>query len=262
MPQNKEKAKMKTHDYGKYAPTYAELGMDGPNYLAFRDIPKLIQKHAKGMEALDYGCGAGRSTRFLKDLGLHVVGVDISQDMLEQAVSRDRSTSYYNIRSEQLPFEDESFDIVFSSFVFLEVSTKEEIEKIFLEMMRVLRRNGVIIIITSSMEVHKGNWIGFTYDFPENKRDIKSGETIKLQLRGTEMILYDYLWTDEDYKQILDRLGLRIVEHHKPLGYDTDPFEWLDEKKVSPVAIYIIKKAQKKAQNIKMSNKRRDHEAI
>ena len=50
--------------------------------------------------------------------------------MLEQAVSRDRSTSYYNIRSEQLPFENESFDIVFSSFVFLEISTKKEIEKI------------------------------------------------------------------------------------------------------------------------------------
>jgi len=236
---------MKTHDYGKYSPTYAELGVDGPNYLAFRDVPKLIQKHAKGMEALDYGCGAGRSTRFLKDLGLHVVGVDISQDMLQQAVSRDRSTTYYNIRSEQLPFEDERFDIVFSSFVLLEVSTKQEIEKIFLEMMRVVRRNGVIIFITSSMDVHKGSWIGFTYDFPENKRDIKSGETIKLQLQGTEMVLYDYLWTDEDYRGIFDRLGLRIVELHRPLGYDTDPVEWLDEKRVSPVTIYVLKKAQR-----------------
>ena len=106
---------MKTHDYGKYASTYAELGIDDTNYLAFRDIPQLIQKHAKGVAALDYGCGAGRSTRFLKNLGLDVVGVDINQDMLEQAVSRDRSTSYYNIRSEQLPFENESFDIVLLS---------------------------------------------------------------------------------------------------------------------------------------------------
>lgn len=249
MPQKKKKAKIKTHDYGKHASKYAELGIDDANYLAFRDIPQLIQKHAKGLAALDYGCGAGRSTRFLKNLGLHVVGVDINQDMLEQAVSRDKSTSYYNIRSEQLPFENESFDIVFSSFVFLEISTKKEIEKIFLEMMRVLRRDGVIIVITSSMDVYKGNWIGFKYDFPENNRDIQSGETFKLQFQGTEIILYDYLWTDEDYKQILDRLGLHIVEHHKPLGYDTDPFEWLDEKKVSPVAIYIIKKVQKRTKH-------------
>jgi len=181
---------------------------------------------------------------------LDVVGVDINQDMLEQAISRDSSTSYYHIQSEQLPFEDESFDIVFSSFVFLEISTKKEIEKIFLEMMRVLRRDGVIIVITSSMDVYKGNWIGFNYDFPENKRDIQSGETFKLQFQGTEIILYDYLWTDEDYMQILDHLGKRIVEHHKPLGYDTDPFEWLDEKKVSPVAVYIINKGSKKNETL------------
>ena len=84
----------------------------------------------------------------------------------------------------------------------------------------------------------------FTKHIPENNRDIQSGETFKLQFQGTEIVLYDYLWTDEDYKQILDRLGLRIVELHKPLGYDTDPIEWLDEKRVSPVSIYIIKKVQ------------------
>jgi len=244
MAPKKKNAKIKTHDYDKHASEYAELGIDDTNYLAFRDIPQLIQKHAKGSAALDYGCGAGRSTRFLKNLGLQVVGVDINQDMLEQAITRDQSTSYYNIQTEQVPFENESFDIVFSSFVFLEISTKTEIEKIFLEMMRVLKRDGVIFVVTSSMDVYKGNWVGFKYDFPENSRDIQSGETFKLQFQGTEIILYDYLWTDEDYKQILDRLGLSIVEHHKPLGYDTDPYEWLDEKKASPVSIYIIKRLQ------------------
>lgn len=153
MPQKKKQAKIKTHDYGKHASRYAELGIDDANYLAFRDIPDLIQKHAKGLAALDYGCGAGRSTRFLKKLGLDVVGVDVNHDMLEQAIARDSSTSYFNISAEKLPFENESFDIVFSSFVFLEISTKKEIEKIFLEMMRVLRKNGVIIVITSSMDV-------------------------------------------------------------------------------------------------------------
>lgn len=135
---------------------------------------------------------SGSLDAFFKNLGLHAAGVDINQDMLEQAVSRDRSTGYYNIRSEQLPFENESFDIVFSSFAFLEISTKKEIEQIFMEIMRVLRRDGVIIIITSSMDVYKGNWIGFKYDFPENNRDIQSGETFKLQFKGTEIILYDH----------------------------------------------------------------------
>ena len=73
MPPKKKQTKIKTHDYDKHASKYAELGIDDTNYLAFRDIPQLIQKHANGLAALDYGCGAGRSTRFLKNLGLDVV---------------------------------------------------------------------------------------------------------------------------------------------------------------------------------------------
>ena len=48
--------------------------------------------------------------------------------MLEQARSKDRSGEYHHIPSGHLPFEDSEFDLVFSSFVFLEVSRIEEIE--------------------------------------------------------------------------------------------------------------------------------------
>ena len=76
------KDSVKTHDYTKHATEYSELGIDGTFYLGFRDVPKLIKKYVKGTQALDYGCGPGRSTRFLKSLGFDVIGVDISSDML------------------------------------------------------------------------------------------------------------------------------------------------------------------------------------
>lgn len=47
----------------------AELEFPGTYYLAFRDIPALIARHVTGHRALDFGCGAGRSTRLLGDLG-------------------------------------------------------------------------------------------------------------------------------------------------------------------------------------------------
>ena len=96
---------IKTHDYEEHAGEYAELGMEGTQYLAFRDIPMLIQEYAGTIaSALDYGCGAGRSTRFLKRLGFNAVGVDVSREMLEQARSKDRSGEYHHIPSGQLPF--------------------------------------------------------------------------------------------------------------------------------------------------------------
>jgi len=47
------------------AASYARLEYPGTYYLAYRDLPKIISTHVKGRKAIDFGCGAGRSTRFL-----------------------------------------------------------------------------------------------------------------------------------------------------------------------------------------------------
>ncbi len=233
---------IKTHDYEEHAGEYAELGMEGTQYLAFRDIPMLIQEHAGSIKsALDYGCGAGRSTRFLKRLGFDVVGVDVSQEMLEQARSKDRSGEYHHIPSGHLPFEDSEFDLVFSSFVFLEVSRIEEIEGILKEMKRVLRKDGIIIFVTASMEASEGDWVSLSYSFPENDRPLRSGDTVKLLIRGIDVVLYDYYWTDDDYTQAAERAGLTLAKIHKPLGSREDSIDWRDETKMSPVAIYVLR---------------------
>ncbi|MBD3299394.1 MAG: hypothetical protein GF341_12105, partial [candidate division Zixibacteria bacterium] len=51
------------------AESYAKLEFPGTYYLAYRDIPELLKTHVTGRKALDFGCGTGRSTRFLKALG-------------------------------------------------------------------------------------------------------------------------------------------------------------------------------------------------
>jgi SAM-dependent methyltransferase len=232
----------KTHDYAKQAGEYAELGMEGTQYLAFRDVPALIQEYSTSISSvLDYGCGAGRSTRFLKQLGLDVVGADISQEMLEQARSKDRSGEYHHISSGRLPFDDAQFDLVFASFVFLEVSRIEEIEAILREMRRVLRKDGIVIFVTASMEASTGDWVSLSYAFPENDRQLRSGDTVKLLIRGVDVVLHDYYWTDDDYTQAAERAGLVLAKLHKPLGSDDDSIAWRDETRMSPLAIYVLK---------------------
>ncbi len=56
------------------AEAYATLDYGDTYHLAFRDLPDLLQKHARGCRALDFGCGAGRSTRFLQHLGYDTWG--------------------------------------------------------------------------------------------------------------------------------------------------------------------------------------------
>jgi SAM-dependent methyltransferase len=71
------------------AEAYAKLDFAGTYSLAFRDLPAILGTPSLGARALDFGCGAGRSTRFLRRLGFEVVGVDISPEMLRRATTID-----------------------------------------------------------------------------------------------------------------------------------------------------------------------------
>jgi acetylornithine/succinyldiaminopimelate/putrescine aminotransferase len=51
------------------AEAYAKLEFPGTYYLAYRDLPEIIRKHVKERAAIDFGCGTGRSTRFLQRMG-------------------------------------------------------------------------------------------------------------------------------------------------------------------------------------------------
>lgn len=240
MPDQGSTAMSRRHDYAKYAADYAKLGFEGTYYLAFRDIPTLLEKHARGRRALDYGCGPGRSTRFLKGLGYDTAGVDISEDMLRQARAQDDTDEYRHIRSAEIPYDDALFDVVFASFVFIEVSSLAEIIAILAEMKRVLKPDGVVVVVTSPVNGINGNWLSFSYDFPENRRPIKSGDTIKLQIRGTDVVLYDYYWMAEDYRNAFARAGLAVRTMHTPLGRDDEGIEWRDEKTAPFIFIYLL----------------------
>ena len=73
----------------KRAAAYSKLEFPGTYYLAYRDLPKIILEHVKGRKAIDFGCGTGRSTRFLKKLGFDTVGVDIAEEMIKRAREMD-----------------------------------------------------------------------------------------------------------------------------------------------------------------------------
>jgi ubiquinone/menaquinone biosynthesis C-methylase UbiE len=93
-------------------------------YLAYRDLPKIISEHAKGREAIDFGCGAGRSTRFLQKLGFNVIGGDISEDMLTKARGLDPKGDYCLMQDGDFSqFKDDSYDLALSAFTFDNIPT-------------------------------------------------------------------------------------------------------------------------------------------
>ena len=90
------------YEDGLRADEYAKLEFANTYDLAFRDLPPIIEKHVSGTKAIDFGCGTGRSTRFIRQLGFEVVGIDIAPKMIARAREFDPNGDYRLIAGEGL----------------------------------------------------------------------------------------------------------------------------------------------------------------
>ena len=214
---------------------------DGTNLLAYRDIPSILEKYVRGKRAIDYGCGTGRSTRFLEELGYEVVGVDISQEMLKQALSIDCQTHYFLIKNAEIPVLDDSCDLIFACLVVCTIPTKEELIALYKEVYRCLKKNGIFVVVTASDDFYTGNWLTYNVDYQQNK-NLKSGDQSKFYLKNLGIELTNYYWTDQDYREISEISSLKIVEKIFPLGHPADGVAWVSETTNPPYAIYVNKK--------------------
>lgn len=232
---------MPINDYSIISNQYASLDNGGTTFLAFKKIPDLLKRHAIGKKTLDYGCGSGSSTLFLNEIGLDVEGVDISQAMLQEANKLNIKIPFNLIESAKLPHADNTFDIVFSSFVLFEISSKPELSSIINEIYRVLKKGGLFIGITGSEELYNHKWLSLNVDFEQNK-NLNSGDIAKVLLKDAELIVYDYYWTNEDYKEIINTSKFSLLETLFPLGEETDGYYWEEEKHFPPYVIYVLSK--------------------
>jgi SAM-dependent methyltransferase len=233
------------YDDRERARAYAELEYPGTYYLAFRDVPQLLAKHVTGTRALDFGCGAGRSSRFLRDRGFDVVGVDISEAMLAEARAKDPQGTYIRLTNDDLePLGTRQFDLIFSAFAFDNIPGRERRHRIVRQLAERLAPDGRLVLVVSAPEIYVNEWLSFsTRDFPENK-SAKSGDLVRIVMLDVpdRRPVEDSFWTDADYRAMFASAGLEILETHRPLGNDADGMQWVTEREVSPWAIYVGKR--------------------
>jgi len=81
---------------------------------ALENIIASLMDLQPGLRVLDIGCGTGNHLLLLSRLGLDVSGVDASSFMIEEARKRlGNRCNLRTCRAEDLPFEDNEFDLVF-----------------------------------------------------------------------------------------------------------------------------------------------------
>ena len=119
-------------------------------------------KLKKGMKMLEPGCGRGELLNNFKDLGIEVVGVDISLEVAN--FNNELDIKICDVESEKLPFKDNFFDVVFSkSFIEHLYYPERYLEEAF----RVLKPGGILITLVPDWESnYKTYFDDFTHRTP------------------------------------------------------------------------------------------------
>ncbi|MBS4223120.1 class I SAM-dependent methyltransferase [Lederbergia citrea] len=133
-----------------YLNSLALFGVGGAHPGGLQLTKKILsrEKIPKSTRILDAGCGTGQTSSFMaKKYGCHVTALDCNGIMLEKARKRFQSLhlpiDLRNGSTENLPFEDGSFDIVLSE----SVMSFTDLSLTIPEFKRVLKSDGIVLAI-------------------------------------------------------------------------------------------------------------------
>ncbi len=225
------------------AESYARLEFTGTYYLAYRDLPTIIRRHVTGKRAVDFGCGAGRSTRFLRELGFEPIGIDISESMIHKARTLDPVGDYRVVANgEYNNVGLGSYDLVLSVFTFDNIPSSELRAKLLQRLKELLVARGTIVLLDATPELYGRDWVSFTTShFPENKSP-QSGDIVKTIIEGIgdRRPVEDTFWTDADYRALFKTAGLELIETYRPLARREESYDWVNETTIAPWVIYVL----------------------
>lgn len=233
-----------SYEDARRADAYASLEFANTYYLAYRDLRAIISEHELGTTALDFGCGTGRSSRFLQKLGFNVIGVDVSEDMLRIARASDPVGDYRLVPGDDLSeFGVGTFDLVLSAFTFDNIPATMKV-RIIGDLQKLLTPTGIILNLVSSPEIYTHEWTSFTTkDFPENST-ARSGDVVRIIVTDHQdrRPVEDILCTDEAYRMVYREAGLESIQMVKPLAEGDEPDRWVNETRIAPWVIYVLKR--------------------
>ena len=122
---------------------------------------------------LDIGCGSGGVLRDFIKYGAepkYLYGIDLLEDRIEIAKDISPNINFMCGDASNLPYKNASFDIVVQFTVFTSILKKKMKKDVAEEMLRVLKKEGIIL------------WYDFSYNNPKNPdvKGIKKKEIIDL----------------------------------------------------------------------------------
>lgn len=169
----------------------------------------LFDKYVKpGMKVLDIGCGTGRSTHFLAERDVQVVGIDMTESFITKAKELYPDIDFRVMNATKLDFADQSFDFVFFSNQGIDYTERRsEVAK---EACRVLKTEGVFAYSShNSLALPRTRkaWLNFLKNLPHWRWGYHF--RVEHHPNGDLYVAHNNIWSE---MRLLKEDGFKVVE--------------------------------------------------
>lgn len=181
-------------------------------------------------DVLDLGCGAGRTSTGLAQLGYRVVAIDLADSLLDQARTRYPELDFRKMDATQLEFSSERFDAVLFSYNGIDcIYPVEDRIRCMAEAYRVLKPGGVFLLSTHNLIgalfsggyfYLAGHWNALKSLAMQWKNPLRRQWYIRYRDGGGEQLLYSA--PPNRTRKQLEGVGFEVVDV-RGLSGETDP---------------------------------------
>lgn len=238
------------------AAAYAGIDLSEGNFwLMYRHAGEAIRRWLAApptaARALDWGCGAGKSSRWLRTtVGIaEVHGADVNGHMLEQARHADSDGVYALAERGRSPFAGGAYDLVLSMCVLIEIPTRDAMSAYAGEAFRMLRGGGIAVAVSATEESHDpaNEFLSFRYlpvdPADPHNRQLRSGDRVVCR-NNCGLCMEDFFWARQDIVAAFEAAGFQTLEVVRTLGAAGEPFEWRDELRVATDYVFTFRKPE------------------
>lgn len=134
------------NDYDKFAKERQDMlkkGLKRPHRFIEKPMMRALLPDLAGKKVLMLGCGTGEESLMLRDSGAtDIIGIDLSVESIRLAKESYPECEFMVGDMHSLPFEDDSFDFVYSS---LAIHYSANPENVYSEIYRILKKDGELL---------------------------------------------------------------------------------------------------------------------
>lgn len=220
--------------YGVLAEFYEDLICDCDYEKWSQYVCKNILKYAPSLNGVDFACGTGYFTRALATAGCDVIGADISNEMLSEALSRSEGcgiTYVHQDMTKPCGFRDLGFITVINDGV--NYIPQKSVRSLFERFGACLKKGGILLFDVSSpyklREILGNNLFGEDLDevtylwFNRLKKDSVQMDLSFFVPKGDCYERFDerhvqYIHEQEDLERALCETGFRLIRTDGDFG--------------------------------------------